>query len=48
MVNILILIFFSVLVSISPASYGYDLLNPFGNIIITWDFLSDNGDVSHF
>ncbi|KAK7328308.1 hypothetical protein VNO77_22411 [Canavalia gladiata] len=42
--NILILIFFSVIVFISPFSYGYDSLDPFGNITITWDFLSDNGD----
>ncbi|CAJ1963724.1 unnamed protein product [Sphenostylis stenocarpa] len=26
------------------SSNGYDSLDPFGNIIITWDFLSDNGD----
>ncbi|XP_012568188.1 COBRA-like protein 6 [Cicer arietinum] len=38
--NILIFIFFSIIVS----SYGYDPLDPFGNITVTWDFLSDNGE----
>ncbi|XP_027338064.1 COBRA-like protein 6 [Abrus precatorius] len=42
--NFLILIFFSVIVSMSRPSYAYDSLDPFGNITITWDFLSDNGD----
>ncbi|KAJ1419993.1 COBRA, plant [Sesbania bispinosa] len=43
MANILIFIFFSIIVSISP-SYGYDPLDPLGNITIKWDFLADNGD----
>ncbi|PNX96732.1 cobra-like protein 1-like [Trifolium pratense] len=41
--NILIFIVFFIIVSITP-SYGYDPLDPFGNITITWDFLSDNED----
>ncbi|KAK7246887.1 hypothetical protein RIF29_41757 [Crotalaria pallida] len=42
MANILIFIFLSISLSMSP-SYGYDSLDPFGNITITWDFLADNG-----
>ncbi|XP_054789914.1 COBRA-like protein 6 [Prosopis cineraria] len=36
--------FFVVVVFVSPLSYGYDPLDPNGNITITWDFLADNGD----
>ncbi|XP_057428485.1 COBRA-like protein 1 isoform X2 [Lotus japonicus] len=43
--NILIFIFFSIIIvsNIAP-SHGYDTLDPSGNITVTWDFLSDNGD----
>ncbi|KAL4320665.1 hypothetical protein HN51_064792 [Arachis hypogaea] len=44
MANILALIIFFITIFISfSLSYGYDPLDPSGNITITWDFISDNG-----
>ncbi|CAL0300774.1 unnamed protein product [Lupinus luteus] len=36
-------LFFFIILSLTP-SYGYDSLDPYGNITVTWDFLADNGD----